>query len=334
MEICKKYITKFCQAIDQLTEVWTNATDNNYNVFIEMIGGKANYFAIKLGLTSFDEELPFDSNKWRCGGGPKGAKEQFPKVPDELQVWKKKAEKLSPDTKLVTIPIETNITKAKIEKFIRTADDAMDIQNLDPGSYVPGPNQAIVTKGRLLNNLALELGLIDPDWYLAKKCELESSLDFKLVELQEVKESNRELYKELQIDANCCKLPFIVREPIWGGGYIDEDRLQPLVVKAEALLDIPIEAKETSAFNPSPDFRNITAALSFALTEDQAECIKILWKAKQEGIDELTNDYILVQAGIIDKNMTKKMSDVFKKSKAWNTLIVQGSKRGHYRLGF
>jgi hypothetical protein len=39
----------------------------------------------------------------------------------------KRAKALSTDSKIFTLLVETDITKEKIDKFIRTADEAIDI---------------------------------------------------------------------------------------------------------------------------------------------------------------------------------------------------------------
>lgn len=227
-------VKNFCSCIDELIEAWNTATDNNYKFGTTEKGEKANFIALKLGLTTLEGELPYMQSKWHWGI-PKEAKEKYPNIPDELQAWKEKAKGLGPNTEIISFPIETSITKEKIEKFCRVADDAIDILE-DSGSlaYAYDGGASTIRKGNLINKLALQLGLINADWYLATKCGLGYNLDFKLSKnLVQIKEPNLKLYDQLGIDPNCCKFPFIVRDEMFGNGDIDRERLEFLVEKAK-----------------------------------------------------------------------------------------------------
>lgn len=96
-------------------------------------------------------------------------------------------------------------------------------------------------------------------------------------------------------------------------------------------LEEPEESKPEPALKHSPDFRAITAKIKFELTEDQAKVVKMLWEARNNGIDSLSGDEILVEIDLVDKNFTKKMKEVFKRSPAWNSLVIS-PKRGFYKL--
>ena len=107
-------------------------------------------------------------------------------------------------------------------------------------------------------------------------------------------------YNELDIDPNCPKLPFAVYDNITGNGYILEEDLSKLVVKAKTLLNSSLmESKSPEKFNHSPDFRTVTATVSFKLTEDQANCIQYLRQQKQRGIYEVNGEEIMQNTGKI-----------------------------------
>lgn len=246
----KKYTSSFCSSIDQLLEAWNTAGKYNYdNIHPNEPGNKANYFAIKLGLTTLDRDLPYNSDKWLGKDTVEETKEKYPDIPAELKLWKQKAKALDSNTELFTLSFDTDISKTNIKKFLRLADEAMDLIKYPVGSPIPGQGP-ISNKGHLLNEFALKLGLIDADWYLAIKCGLDWCLDFKSVGLQQVPEPNLKLYKELQIDVNCNKLPFITTGHCFDDGDLDEDRLHILVEEAKALLDDQSDNKVNAQIEP------------------------------------------------------------------------------------
>jgi hypothetical protein len=148
-----------------------------------------------------------------------------------------------PNTTLHTLNLETSVTKEKTEKIIRLSDEAIDIQRLSKDTFGFGENSNLRIKGRLVNELALELGLIDPDWYLAKKCNLIQTNKLE-IDPHKDKEINLKLYEELWIDPACGKQPFVFTDVFNLSGYLDEDELKLLLTKAKGLLESIVEKAE------------------------------------------------------------------------------------------
>jgi hypothetical protein len=65
-------------------------------------------------------------------------------------------------------------------------------------------------------------------------------------------------------------------------------------------------------------------------TPTQAACVRVLWEEWDRGTPEVGQDTILEHPGV--EAESKRLSDVFKGSPAWLTLIVQGHTAGAYRL--
>jgi len=229
------FVTKFCLYIDKLLQAWDTSEDINYLVQPDEPGCKANYCAIKLGLTILGNKLLYEREKWWYNSMPKGAKEKWPELPQELQKWKKRAKSIEPDTKIYTLSMDTHVTEEKIDKFIRVADEAIDIQRYSGNSFGIDENQQLCIKGQIINELALELGLVDADWYLAKKCDL-FYFNTSTSNPQKNQEINLKLYEELGIDSACGKQPFVFTDVFKRAGYIYEDELQLLVNKAKTLI--------------------------------------------------------------------------------------------------
>jgi hypothetical protein len=82
-------------------------------------------------------------------------------------------------------------------------------------------------------------------------------------------------------------------------------------------------------FDHSDDFRSVRAAgREFSFTPLQAEVVKILYRAHRNRASEVGWPDIRVQ---LDSE-AQRMRDIFKRSDAWGTLIVQGRTKGSYRL--
>ena len=58
--------------------------------------------------------------------------------------------------------------------------------------------------------------------------------------------------------------------------------------------------------------------------------VHFLFESHQNGTAELSQEYILDRIGSEGDTLT--LRDVFRNSPAWRTLVVQGSRRGMYRL--
>ena len=66
----------------------------------------------------------------------------------------------------------------------------------------------------------------------------------------------------------------------------------------------------------------------YHFTPMQAEVVRVLHNYQREGLDELRGAFILekIESG------SRSLSDLFKDSPAWKTLVLPGSKRGSYKL--
>ncbi len=81
-----QYIKKFCSCLDKLTEAWNTAGQVNYdNIHPGELGNKANYFALKLGLTTLSDYLPYNTHEWWVNSTAQEAKERYPELPEKLQ---------------------------------------------------------------------------------------------------------------------------------------------------------------------------------------------------------------------------------------------------------
>ena len=230
----QKYIKILCSSIDELIKAWHSARELSYRISPNEPGSKANYCAIKLGLATNEKDWPFINEEWWYDSSPKKAQEKWPDRPKELQTWKERAIALEPKTKIRFLPIDINVTNEKIEKFIRIADEVIDI--LKHSSYLNlVGNKDFIIKGKVLNELSLELDLIDPDWYLAKYCNLLKTYAFGYNPPKD-KENFLKVYEELGINPYCKKQPFIIYNDLTHDGYINEDELQALLVSAKSLL--------------------------------------------------------------------------------------------------
>lgn len=79
----------------------------------------------------------------------------------------------------------------------------------------------------------------------------------------------------------------------------------------------------------SEDFRYVSwFSANYSFTATQAACVKILWEAWENKTPEVGGDAILVKVG----SNSPRLSDIFKKHPAWNSMIVPGKTKGSYRL--
>ena len=82
-------------------------------------------------------------------------------------------------------------------------------------------------------------------------------------------------------------------------------------------------------FLHTPDYTTVTwRGQEFHLTPLQAKAVRVLHQWQRQGFRELRGSAILAE---IDA-YTRSLSDLFKGSPAWKTLVLPGSKRGSYRL--
>jgi hypothetical protein len=79
----------------------------------------------------------------------------------------------------------------------------------------------------------------------------------------------------------------------------------------------------------SPDFRCVNwYGQIYSLTPAQAAVVRILWDAWENETPDVGQESLLESSG----SESAKLSDVFKDSPAWNTLVVSGGSRGTFRL--
>lgn len=83
----------------------------------------------------------------------------------------------------------------------------------------------------------------------------------------------------------------------------------------------------------SSDFRTVIwDNTTYTFTNTQAGCVQVLWEAWESGVSEISQVHILSQAG----SKSERLIDIFrtkgKKHPAWGVMIIQGQKKGLYRL--
>ena len=89
------------------------------------------------------------------------------------------------------------------------------------------------------------------------------------------------------------------------------------------------DSNREERFRHSPDYATVTLdGQAYHLSPLRAAAVRVLHEAYLQGVPELHGQYILVA---IESNSTG-LSDVFKRSPAWGTLVVSGATRGAYRL--
>ena len=89
------------------------------------------------------------------------------------------------------------------------------------------------------------------------------------------------------------------------------------------------ERDHEERFRHSPDYAMVVVdGREYHLSPLRAAAVRVLHEACLQGVPELNGQYILAA---IESNSTG-LSDVFKRSPAWGTLVVSGATRGAYRL--
>lgn len=94
-----------------------------------------------------------------------------------------------------------------------------------------------------------------------------------------------------------------------------------------------------SGFRHSVDFKSAYwAGERFTFTPRQAQAVQMLYDAWHNGTPELGQDAILEKLGSMGRNkigggtLPRQLRDHFRRSPAWKKLIIQGERRGTYRL--
>jgi hypothetical protein len=133
--------------------------------------------------------------------------------------------------------------------------------------------------------------------------------DSDLVKLEDLKEYIENISKKLNIDF---PLP-----PLLFPGTQEEKRSTDGEEKAPS-------------FTPSPDFRSVKKGdKRFSLSTSQAAVIETLFEEYQRGTLDISQEHLLERAG----SKGNRLRDLFKQNmEAWNNLIMQGKRKGLFRL--
>ncbi len=79
----------------------------------------------------------------------------------------------------------------------------------------------------------------------------------------------------------------------------------------------------------SPDYTCILwGRQTFNLTLTQARVVRVLWRAWKRGTPEVHQATLLEASG----SECRQLSSLFKRSPAWNSLVIPGESHGCYRL--
>lgn len=118
-----------------------------------------------------------------------------------------------------------------------------------------------------------------------------------------------------------------LQEPV--GPHTARDAVRELRKVRDAIEEATPEGQNTH----SPDFRSVKwNGTYYSFTATQAACIEILWTAWKQGTPEESDAYVLEEAGA----SAERLSHVFRMGRkahpAWNTLIVEGDKKGAHRI--
>jgi hypothetical protein len=94
--------------------------------------------------------------------------------------------------------------------------------------------------------------------------------------------------------------------------------------------DLKARKLDPARFRHGPDFRSCHwDGTDYTFTATQAACVKVLWDALENGTPDVGQQYILVEGAGAD---SQSLKDVFKKSPAWQKMILASKTRGSFRL--
>jgi hypothetical protein len=140
-------------------------------------------------------------------------------------------------------------------------------------------------------------------------------------------------------------LSWTTEEPHWRRGLqilIDSGRLETRRRSGDILvvaLKSPVADKGQANFVPpagesgktahSPDFRSVSwFGECHSFTGKQAECVRVLWKAWEQGTFDVGEKTVLAEA----ESDTTRLANLFKDHAAFGRMIVRGTTRGTFRL--
>lgn len=79
----------------------------------------------------------------------------------------------------------------------------------------------------------------------------------------------------------------------------------------------------------SDDFRSVRwFGETYSFSAQQAACIKILWDNWEQGTPDVSGEYLLETCD----SSSARVTDLFKRHKAWGAMIASGGSKGTYRL--
>lgn len=103
--------------------------------------------------------------------------------------------------------------------------------------------------------------------------------------------------------------------------------LTPIVLAAPAAA--PPSAEESFQIQPGRGFRSLRVGKNvYPFTATQARAVELLYDAWESGAPDVPDSELLQAA----RTEAVKVSDLFRGSAAWGTLITEGGSRGTHRL--
>jgi hypothetical protein len=128
----------------------------------------------------------------------------------------------------------------------------------------------------------------------------------------------------------------LISAPAANTAAADRDAIAPAADGGDAIAQVgddvehsPDPSAEEQANAHAVDFRSVQwNSRKYTFTPTQAAVVKILWQHYDSGTPEVGGDTLLAEA---DSDATQ-LRQVFRKSEAWGEMIVQGSRKGIFRL--
>jgi hypothetical protein len=113
---------------------------------------------------------------------------------------------------------------------------------------------------------------------------------------------------------------------------LTETRLFRLACRVDTSTPAPLGAGPLP-FKFGPDYRFcLWGSREFPFTAMQAAVVEALLRARENGTPDVSQIYLLEQAGSDMNDSKPQLSKLFQDHDAWGTLIVPGATKGTYRL--
>lgn len=218
----QKLINKCCAYINELIYIWENA-ETRYKENKNFAGIPANFLAIKLGLSKLGGDLPYKPHEWDYHT-LKHDKKTDKNRTKRLRAWQERARK---EGKLKTSWLKVKFDATKAQKLCDCLDEMLYMLKARERG------EAFHAKGLQVNDLGLELGLIDQQWYIAMK----AGLPLYDSPYTSDKWKWKKLGKELGIPLDGTKPPYVVEsEHFLLDNWTDRKTLEECKLKAQALV--------------------------------------------------------------------------------------------------